>query len=327
MACGLRLGGARLDVCDEGMRLVVRGDSGLSARPRSRRSTSDLAEVQPAERVVRRLGSDARRRATALRTRRSSTSAGPEVVRARDRRVSRASRTLNVRPGCASVPACTTSSARGRSGSGSSRAPRRRRRPFGCVAVRPRSADPRAPAFPASYTACESTGAVITRSSDGFSSPPSADQTSESARSSGGGRATVTGMFSGCSRATPRGYRAGARRSEERAGEHGREQAVLVLGALGPRRDEVGELEHARRPALGRRRSRARRGRARGRRCAAGGPRGCRRGRGRASARSAARPSPASAPRSEISTPLLSSSRSTSRRRASSTSWITSCLR
>ena len=44
---------------------------------------------------------------------------------------------------------------------------------------------------------------MITRSSDGFSSPPSAVQTSEIARSSGGGRATVTGMFSGCSLSDP----------------------------------------------------------------------------------------------------------------------------
>ena len=38
-----------------------------------------------------------------------------------------------------------------------------------------------------------STGATTTMSSEGFSSPPSADHTSAKARSSGGGSPTVTG--------------------------------------------------------------------------------------------------------------------------------------
>jgi len=38
-----------------------------------------------------------------------------------------------------------------------------------------------------------SVGALTTTSSDGFSSPPRADQTSANERSSGGGKATVIG--------------------------------------------------------------------------------------------------------------------------------------
>ena len=47
------------------------------------------------------------------------------------------------------------------------------------------------------------TGAVTTRSSDGFSSPPSDDHTSANARSSGGGRATVSGTAARSRRASP----------------------------------------------------------------------------------------------------------------------------
>ena len=50
-----------------------------------------------------------------------------------------------------------------------------------------------APAGPAGNDRPVSVGAVTTMSSDGFSSPPSAVQTSANERSSGGGNATVIG--------------------------------------------------------------------------------------------------------------------------------------
>ena len=55
----------------------------------------------------------------------------------------------------------------------------------------------------ASMGAVESMGAVTTRSSDGFSSPPSADQTSAMDRSEGGGSAMVVSSGSDVSSSDP----------------------------------------------------------------------------------------------------------------------------
>ena len=130
VARGLRLVGARLDVRDEGERLVVGRLRGLAA-PAQQPVDIGLAQVQAAEAVVGRL---VRRTTQGDGLAHAPLEHGQPASQVVQGGIAghRASRTLNVRPGCASVPACTTSSARGRSGSGSSRAPRRRRRPFGC---------------------------------------------------------------------------------------------------------------------------------------------------------------------------------------------------
>ena len=107
----------------------------------------------------------------------------------------------------------------------------------------------------------------------------------------------MTSSGTGCS-----GERAGAfvgRQAlvADEAAEQAREQAVLVLRALRPGRDQVRQLEPARRRAAlghpaGRRRGPAPTGPRAG-----PGPRGCRRGTGRRSARCGGRPSPWSARR------------------------------
>ena len=127
-----------------------------------------------------------------------------------------------------------------------------------------------------------SNGVITTRSSEGFSSPPRADHTSDSARSSGGGKAMVTAIGSVVPASLPGQDVPRQAVVAQKAGQDGREQPVLVLGPLGPGRDQVRQLEVARRPV-------PRRYPAGGvvdvdehRSPAGGGPHGCRRGKGRA---------------------------------------------
>ena len=65
-----------------------------------------------------------------------------------------------------------------------------------CAAAPPprTSCGPSSTGGPNAISRPRSNGAITTRSSDGFSSPPSADHTSDRARSSGGGRAQVYGI-------------------------------------------------------------------------------------------------------------------------------------
>ena len=86
---------------------------------------------------------------------------------------------------------------------------------------------------------------------DGFSSPPSADQTSAKARSSGGGRATVTGTGQPQLGQRPGDQVLGQRVEAQEGGEQRRQQPVLVLGTLGPGGHQVGELEVPRRQVPG----------------------------------------------------------------------------
>ena len=96
-----------------------------------------------------------------------------------------------------------------------------------------------------------SVGAVTTMSSDGFSSPPSAVQTSAKDRSSGGGNATLTGTGSPSSARRSGEHVLRQRLVTQEAPQQRGEQSMLVLGSLCPRRDEIGQLEVARRQMPG----------------------------------------------------------------------------
>ena len=88
-----------------------------------------------------------------------------------------------------------------------------------------------------------SVGAVTTTSSDGLSSPPSADHTSAKARSSGGGQPDRERDGQVEVRQRRGEQLARDRVVPQEAGEQCREQPVLVLGTLGPGGDQVRQLE------------------------------------------------------------------------------------
>ena len=117
--------------------------------------------------------------------------------------------------------------------------PRRRCHPAGRIRTRGASRTGGA----AAMGAFVSSGAVTTRSSDGFSSPPSADQTSAMDRSAGGGSAMVVSSGNDVVGQRPGQHIRGQDRVAQEAGEQRRQQSVLVLGPLGPAGDEVGQPE------------------------------------------------------------------------------------
>ena len=182
-----------------------------------------LGEVEPAERIlgvrVRRAARGDGRADARLDDAEPAQQVGERRIAALSHALPRVSRIENCRPGWSSVPPVKLSWATG-SSSGSSARPSRPSCPCAapCPSLLRRGASPLVDATaifgssstggPAAATRPASNGAVTTRSSDGFSSPPSADQTSASERSLGGGSAIEMNVLCGDS-ARLRGARRG----------------------------------------------------------------------------------------------------------------------